>query len=141
MEDRMSSHNSYNYQIYLDGKVRVTINYSPNGRLVVAEVWSVSKKDSILGSWVPFDSKPEYMKMDTSEFMLLKGICLTHIKHSRYSLMRIENKTHNIFVIIDHFLSMKVLGSMFNKSDNELKEDKQIYNFTKYIEKRYGFNC
>lgn len=132
----MTSIDGFDFPIYINNKIQIIIAYHQGERLILPYLWKEGKKGFEIGSWIQYFSKPENKGIKSIDFLLQNGISLTNISY-RYTLIRTETKTNNKFILIDHFLGIHVLGSIFNKSLNELKEDTHIYKFIKYIENKY----
>lgn len=86
--------------------------------------------------WCPYHTIPEYKGMKSTDLLLKYGISLINIGQ-KYKLIRIETKINNKFILVDHHLGLQMLGSVFNKSNNDLKEDEHIYNYIKYLENKF----
>lgn len=121
--------------VYSNGKIRLVTTIDNDKRITL--VWSLFK--AIKGgvdTWVPFTGTFEDTKMSSEDFLLKNGISILAIG-SEYTLIREETYNHNKFILLYNSTNDKILGSIFNKSNNELNDDIHIYNFIKYLEDKY----
>lgn len=120
--------------VYSNGKIRLITSTENDKRITL--VWLASKdiRDGI-GAWVPYLGTFENRKMSCEGFLLMNGISIKSIGY-RYTLVREESKELDKFILMYNTTGEKVLGSIFNKSINDLKEDIHIYNYIKFLEKR-----
>ena len=130
----MSVIDGYDLDVYEDSEIKIVFTFHPIHVLVY--VWHKGMKRFELGSWIPYYSISGNERIRSIDFLLKRGISFINI-NSNFILLRIETKINNKFILYSLIIGKPLLGSIFNKHNNELKEDTQIYNYIKCLENKY----